>query len=148
MSGTFEGVGTLQFSPDNKHAYAYSGAVGVAAETTVLQFTTNSEYIVGRLYTGYCTPTNVTDDMTFQTKLNGSLIAARYMDTSKETQKGDSLTYFDIIIPPFSTVLVLSSNISSMSARDMCSIFTGEVGGAIQQTDLEAISDGSNWIKK
>ena len=46
MSGqTVTGLG-LQFTDDNKHAYAYSGDVVVSASnTTMLEFSTNSEYL-------------------------------------------------------------------------------------------------------
>ena len=49
MTGTFEGVGTLQFTPDNKHAYIYSGSLlngsgAGAADQTILLFRNNSEY--------------------------------------------------------------------------------------------------------
>jgi len=41
-----------------------------------------------------------------------------------------TLSYFDVIIPPFTTVKLVSKNISSATARDMCAIFTGKVGMA------------------
>jgi len=43
----------INFTPDNKHAYAYSGIVGVTnIEVALLEFETNSEYIIARFGLG------------------------------------------------------------------------------------------------
>jgi len=50
MSGTFQGVGTLQFTPDNKNAYAYSGAISINNETkTYLEFTTDDYILLSKI---------------------------------------------------------------------------------------------------
>jgi len=111
-------------------AYAYSGAVGVPNSSTVLIDTTSgSGIIVGRIYTGYCSPSNIVDDMTFEIKLNGELVSARYLDTSKEKDY-NQLAYITIVIPPITRVVVTSTNVSSSTERDMCCLITGRVYGA------------------
>ena len=111
-------------------AYAYSGAVGVPnSQTKLLSFQTGNKIISGRMYTGYCqdvTVAAVTDDIVFEVKLNGVLIAARYTDTAKEAGT-INMIYFTMIIPPYTSVEVLATNISSSTERDMCAIFTGNI---------------------
>ena len=79
------------------------------------------------MYTGYCqdvTVAAVADDIVFEVKLNGVLIAARYTDTAKEAGT-INMIYFTMIIPPYTLVEVFATNISSSTDRDMCAIFTG-----------------------
>ena len=49
MTGTFEGVGSLQFTPDNKYAYGFSGPVAVphtgSASATLIEGKTGLELI-------------------------------------------------------------------------------------------------------
>jgi len=111
-----------------QHAYAYSGAVGVASSTVLIDSTSGSGIIIGRIYTGYCSPSNIVDDMTFEIKLNDELISARYLDTSKEKDY-NQLAYITIVIPPVTRVVVTSTNISSGTERDMCCLITGTVYG-------------------
>ena len=45
MTGVFEGVGSLQFTPDNKLAYLYSGTKSINNGLgTLFEFKTGSEY--------------------------------------------------------------------------------------------------------
>jgi len=107
--------------------FAYSGAVEVPnSQTKLLNFQTGNKIISGRMYTGYCSASNVTDDMTFEIKLNGQLISARYTDTSKEGNT-HNMIYFTMIIPPYSLVEVFSTNASSSTGRGVCAIFTGSM---------------------
>jgi hypothetical protein len=124
-SNVIAGTG-LDLNYVGKKAYAYSGAVGVASTTKLLSFKTGNKIISGRMYTGYCSPTHITDDMSFEVKLNGVLISARYADTSKEANT-INMIYYTMIIPPYSLVEVFSTNISSGTERDMCAIFTGKI---------------------
>jgi len=125
-SNVIAGTG-LDLNYLGQKAYAYSGAVGVPnSETKLLSFQTGNKIISGRMYTGYCSPTSVTDDIAFEVKLNGVLISARYTDTSKEANT-INMIYFTMIIPPYTLVEVTATNISSATERDMCAIFTGNI---------------------
>jgi hypothetical protein len=151
MSGTFEGVGSLQFTPDNKHAYAYSGENQISTtEVIALNFNTNSEYIKGRfIFGGSIKYDNIGNGTinAFQIRFNNVIVATIKVATNTDDQP--SMELYDIIIPPFSNVVIGVIDSASTSAGFYTTTtFTGKVKGAIQQTDLEAISDGSNWIKK
>jgi len=126
VANSFTGVAE-QLEIAGNFAYAYSGAVEVPnSATDLLSFTTGNFTFVGRIYTGYCSQTLIVDDMTFGVFLNGALISARILDTSKEASY-NQLQYFTIIIPPYTEVLVQCTNVSSPTGRDMCAIMTGEI---------------------
>lgn len=146
MTGTFEGVGTLQFSPDNKFAYAYSGVIGVTnIEKTLLEFKTESEYIVAKFGIGSVRAEG--DDHNWKIYFNEIQINGRYLDrTYNEGYDMDIRT--PIIIPPFTTVKVTLDNQSSATEREWMAVVTGEVKGAIEQENLEAITDNNNWASK
>jgi hypothetical protein len=141
MTGTFEGLGTLQFTPDNKLAYAYSGSKDISSEQTMLNFDTNSEYLEGRFEFNADFSTGGGAGMRVQIFLNDIMIVEE-RDTSSDWNTGDN--EFHVIVPPFTNVKVKCLG----GAQDANVNFTAKVYGAIQQTNLEAISDGSNWIKK
>jgi len=126
-SNVVAGTG-LDLNYVGNRVYAYSGAVGVPnSQTYLLKFQTGNKLISGRMYTGYCqdvTVAAVADDIVFEVKLNGVLIAARYTDTAKEAGT-INMIYFTMIIPPYTLVEVFATNISSSTDRDMCAIFTG-----------------------
>ena len=126
VGGSFTGPAeALEIIGDQ--GYAYSGAVGVGSgDVTMLSFTTGNYTFTGRVYTGYCAQTNITDDMSFAVYLNGGLISARYLDTSKESNV-INMNYHTIVIPPYTEVRVACSNISSQTDRDMACIMTGEI---------------------
>jgi len=138
MTGTFEGVGQLQFTPDNKFAYAYSGMVAgsTSAQTTYLEFTTNSEYIRTTIQNG---STNETTRKTVYIYFNDIQIVRNDIDNAYSFPN----TY-EIIIPPFTKVSV---TLQLGGDDGMSSWFTliGKVHGAIEQENLESITDNNKW---
>ena len=130
MSGTFNGVGTLQFSPDNKHAYAYSGDINAPTAggySRLIQFETQSYYLVSKFNFGAApTTTNV-----------GFLIKIDDIDIIEiPTREPYDQTYnVELIIPPFSVVEVLADP----DGADMIvqTIMIAKVHGAIEQFNLE-----------
>jgi len=146
MSGTFEGVGSLQFTLDNKFAYAYSGLYKATTSfQEVLSFRTESEYIIGilQLNSGLdlSSPANrVTNSALI--KFNGvsvSFIAAGTLTDDSPTSQTQAL-----VIPPSTTVTVEVDS-SSTADRDFSVVFTGKVHGVIEQENLEAITDNNKW---
>jgi len=126
VTGSFTGP-AQQLELTANYGYAYSGAVAVSnSATDLLQFRTGNFTFVGRIYTGYCSQSNVLDDMTFGIFLNEALISARYLDTSKESNIYNMI-YHTIVIPPYTEVLVQCTNVSSSTARDMGCIMTGRI---------------------
>ena len=118
MTGVFEGVGTLQFSPDNKYCYAYSGSISpnsnAAPETTALLFTTQSYIIIFD---------SVAED--------------------DETATGQSP--LDLIIPPFSKFEI---KVGNAATSPFTVLLVGEVKGAIEQENLESITNNNKWASK
>jgi hypothetical protein len=147
MSGTFEGVGSLQFTPDNKFAQIASGIKDTSGQNnidTLLEFETNSEYLDSIIY--ITNGSGSGDDMRYYVRFNGVAMYQIYAGTS------DVLNQFGqpwrMIIPPFTTVLITMTNVSSGSARAHTALVYGKVGGAIEQQNLEAITDASNWASE
>ena len=145
MTGTFEGVGTLQFSPDNKFAYAYSGGVNVPASTeaTLLEFKNNSEYIVANFQFGIHAK-NQSDNSTFILYLNDVVI---WYDEKEDTESAGFDSPLIIIIPPFSTIKITGQITGAGDILHNANM-TGKVKGAIEQENLEAITDNDNWASK
>jgi len=148
MTGVFEGVGTLQFTPDNKHAYIYSGnkqVTGTTTETTLFEFTNNSEYLVARFQLSSDSGSN--DNIQSQLYFNNVVVQA-----SKYTINGlagwvDVLD-LHMIVPPFTTVKFTALNTSAVNARAHFAMMVAEVKGAIEQENLEAITDNNKWASK
>jgi hypothetical protein len=146
MTGTFEGTGSLQFTPDGKHAYAYSGKKTVTATPSdILTFETNSEYLVGEFKPQQSTAAAEGDDCLVNLYFNNILIVGYILGKNSFNEYDPSgTTETKIIIPPFTQVRIEMDNLSGGS-MDMCVTFIAKVKGAIEQIDLEAITDGTEW---
>jgi len=144
MTGTFEGVGTLQFSPDNKRAYAYSGGVSTVAATdvTLLQFTTGSEYHIAKIQFWY-DANGSGSNIEFKTSFNDVKITTIIVTDSNDAEW---CTPVELIIPPFTTVHIEAKNFTGTEA--VLASLTTKVKGAIEQQNLEAITDNSKWASK
>jgi len=145
MTGVFEGVGTLQFSPDNKFCYGYSGEIIVEnsadAGTTLLNFTTNSEYIIAE-YHIYNNQASAIDDFVKVQLNNITIVNARYQNANELHQDQP----LKIVIPPFSTFIISASASGATPSYQV--ILTGKVKGAIEQENLESITDNNKWASK
>ena len=136
MSGTFSGVGTLQFSPDNQRVYAYTGLVETSnnqTEVEMIQFTTGSEYLT--LLIQFSGDTERSDDLACRIYFNNTEIFKEIV------QVGSSLYSVNtegpnILVPPFTNVKINNQNMSSGNVRDTFLAITGNVYGAIEQFDL------------
>ena len=116
----------LQFTNDNKHAYAYSGTMAVSAGSeTALLFTTSSEYIIARIEISFDTTSLGTgEDIGYQIKLN-DIEVVDYNQVLSTIP--DNRPYSTIIIPPFAKFEGLLST-SDGSAINMGMTLTGKVG--------------------
>jgi len=142
MTGTFEGLQTLQFSPDNKFAYAYSGMISVAAEKTLLEIKPNSEYLNCLIELGSGSRTD--DDYKAKFILNDIVIFEKYLNNTYDPLIGIT----SIIIPPFTTFKLKIANQSTATANNWSAVLTAKVKGAIEQENLEAITDNNKWASK
>jgi len=114
----------LNFTPDNKHCYAYSGAKDSSGTATnYLDFITNSEYIDARIQPVYFA--QGTNNVSWLIKFNGVSI------TYAEVTSGRDYTPFQelfLIIPPFTHVEVEVDNLSGGS-ESVGVVLVGKVYG-------------------
>jgi len=116
----------INFTPDNKHAYAYSGIIeitGTSAQIKMLEFETNTEYIKGKVQ--FMSVESGGNDLNFFVYFNDVLVGTQSIGGAKEF-------YFmgiDIIVPPFTKVTLKGINIDASTARDSSVIFTGQAIG-------------------
>lgn len=145
MTGTFEGVGSLQFSPDNKYCFAYSGEVSVAnTELNLIDIKTNSEYIVGHVQLGSKAQEN--EDYEFKIYFNDVIVFSATFGNQGQYYLG--AWPVPIIIPPFTNVKMSLDNIADTDSRIWTVGLTGKVSGAIEQQNLESITDDNKWAEK
>lgn len=145
MTGTFEGVGSLQFSPDNKLAYAYSGVLSPAGtELDMLNIKTESEYIEGSIQT--VSGVEVSDNYEFTIYFNDVAIWKQRLTNTVQLYPYGMFPVL-VVIPPFTEVRATLENLTSDTGREWNVSLTGSVHGAIQQENLEAISNNNKWAK-
>lgn len=124
MSGTFSGVGALQFSPDNKTAYGYSGVVNTGTSfISLLEFSTNSEYIMGKVQNYSATITGA--DIFLKISYNDTVILSMAYNQQGQLDPAGTIPHH-LIIPPFTDVKIEQRVVSGTS--DLTVIFTGKVG--------------------
>jgi hypothetical protein len=144
MTGTFEGLKTLQFSPDNKYAQIMSGETETPAstdDTTLLEFTTEGYYLVAKFLFSYSDPFD-SDNMEHGILFN-DLRVFSYGVTGATTYTEPDNTV-PLIIPPYTNVKMNTKNYSG-NARTIYNLMVAKVKGTIEQIDLEAVTDGSKW---
>jgi len=105
-SQTIVGLG-LQFTQDNKHAFAYNTVQSTQDAQTVLEFTTGTGYILfDAFFTGptYFPDPNTGREANWQISLNGIVIATVHTDTSESgiLQQGQ----LKFIAPPLTIVKI------------------------------------------
>ena len=125
---------TLQFTDDNKHAYAYSGLY--TSNTTafeVLNFFSGEGYIVGEIQLNSATdddsPTAVNVNSA-NILFNGISIALLRAGTNGGVGYTDPSVSQKIIIPPRTTVSVMVDSNGTETDRYISIVFTGKVGMA------------------
>ena len=116
----------LNFTPDNKHAYAYSGVMGITnTETTMIEFNTNSEYLKGKVLFSYVD--NDTEDYRYRIYLNDTIV-----QVILQGRKDYDFMFeyaIPIIIPPFSNVKLTAQNIDNSNSRTQIASLTAEAFG-------------------
>ena len=132
MSGDTTIGNALQFTNDNKHAYAYSGRyTSTAVGVDVLQFQTNSEYIDAQFYfSGFIDLDDATTGLRgiMNIFFNDVEVSAVMVDAdSGNMQNGPPIP---LIIPPFTAVKVkLYANSTGPAYQGLVSV-VGKVGMA------------------
>jgi hypothetical protein len=129
MSGETVTSETLQFTNDNKHAYAYSGNIPIPtnSDTTILNFNTNSEYIKSKfVWFGDIAYLSSSKVITFKIKFNDIEV----YDNSRLTHSAHSWADQDVIpliIPPFTNVKAIIYTDDTGERTFGCAV-TGKVG--------------------
>ena len=114
----------LQFTNDNKKAYAYSGIVPIqSTETSLLIFNTNSEYLNAKIM--IYNESGSGDDMRYKIKFNNVTVVSTYSNSSNDTLLDTPII---MIIPPFTTVDITGDNVSSDTARNHTAHVWAKVG--------------------
>ena len=120
---------TLIFTPDNKHAFIYSGETSATdSEATFFETTTTSYYLVGQIQ--FTTPAGTSDDIVFRNYLNDIQVSGgAWTDTRQNESINQPIL---IIIPPFTKFSARCLNVTSSSARECYAMGTFKVFGAIE----------------
>ena len=119
----------LNFTPDNKHCYAYSGLAQTAGDNspeTRLEFDTNSEYIKADILVFLASGNN--DDLYYQIYFNDVQVAQSYEQTPPNLGTPNTAR---CIIPPFTNVKIKVANAQSSTARDLYIMVSGEAVGMV-----------------
>ena len=135
MSGQTVTGNALQFTNDNKRAYAYSGLINVpTTETNLLLFTTQSETHVAKFQVS---PVETHDeDVVFKFYLNNTQVQSIHIFDNKVAGSPLSLhNYILLIIPPFTTVKVTGT--MSANAYDQVVTMTSKVSMAPRVGNLD-----------
>ena len=117
-------INSLLFTDDNKRCWAYSGVISVAAEKTLLEVTTNSEYLECLIELGAGSRTD--DDYKARFVLNDIVVFEKYLNNTYDPLIG--ITPF--IIPPFTTFKLKIANQSTATANNWSAVLTAKVGMA------------------
>ena len=131
MSGqTVTGLG-LQFTDDNKHCWGYSGltAAGAVQDTdyTLLEFTTNSEYILAQI-NFYYGDGAIFNDFRYKVKFNSVEIISYEVKSGQEPAQNNEAK--PLIIPPHTIVQLTAANTEGGFSRNQMVTLVGEVGMA------------------
>ena len=103
----------LNFTPDNKRAYAYSGVVSVTnAKVNLIEFDTNSEYLASEVY--IFNGSGSGDDIEYTIEFNDVIVMKIYYLNTIRLE----IFKTKIIIPPFTNVKITGDNIQSSTGRD------------------------------
>jgi len=145
MTGTFEGLATLQFTPDNKYAYAYNRLLVNNTTATFIEFTTEGYYLVGTIQMGRNMKSGAETD--FLLLYNDiTVYSAKYDNGAGQTLVMPTQAPLPIIIPPFTNVK-LQCEVND-DADTIALGLTAKVGGTIEQENLESITNNNKWASK
>lgn len=150
MSGTYQGVNTLQFTPDNKYAYWYSGEFTATTETTLQgEFETGSYYLIGEV--------RIAGMVDMGSPASGSRLAVRIAYGNAEAGiintnpqlvianlhsdgADKDMPFSDtakIIIPPFTNVQFFRDGNQISTSQDGTISCVFKVKGTVEQFNLE-----------
>jgi len=117
----------INFTPDNKRCYAYSGLVTVGtSRVSLLEFNTQSEYLVSKFTPTYFTA-DTGENAFFEIYLNDILIYNAEVTTSTSSTP---FTFINFIVPPFTKVTIKSYTASG--DRNLGALISADAVGMIE----------------
>ena len=125
----------LNFTPDNKRVYAYSGIVSVnGTETDLINSETGTYYCIMKVAFGSGVIVDDTDDFTYRIRFNGEIIWQHTQDHSDAQYTWPSTLH--IIIPPYTRVRLTAENTTDNTSHNQIVTMTGRVYG-MTETDYQ-----------
>ena len=119
----------LNFTPDNKRAYAYSGVKGINNSVAeLIGFSTNSETFDARIQFFVNNISN--DDVEYIIKFNDVQVLAFLQPQTYQSSSGGYVP-IHMIIPPFTDVSITLQNKTDSSTLDHSCSITGNVYGMV-----------------
>jgi len=115
----------LNFTPDNKHAYAYSGITAVTNSlVTIMEFTTQSYYVVASFQAQYFSDNN--DVYLHTVKFNDTEVIGFEFNGSNNA---DGAIKRPLLIPPFTKVTCTAKNTTDSTSNNIGVAIIGECFG-------------------
>ena len=115
------GVGT-SFNTIGDHGYAYSGNIDIDNNvTTMLDFSTGNYYVIATYQPGYVQKTG--DDYDFQLTFDDQAICGIHQEVLHQTP----LTPIQLLIPPYTRVVVTGQNTTDTSTNGVFVNIVGRV---------------------
>jgi len=124
----------INFTPDNKRAYIYSGEKNVTnVELILFEFSTNSEYLKARFQLTSDSGSN--DNINSQLYFNNVVVQAGIYTLNGLAPWNDILS-LHMIIPPFTDVKFTATNLSAVNARPHFAMMVAKAYG-MTETDYQ-----------
>jgi len=124
--GNPSGTGTsLNYVGD--HCYAYSGSIAITSQVqTMLNFNTGNTYSMVRIQTGVTQGGGgaQSDDIETVVTLNSEVVISRMLSHNNESGQ---LTTINLLIPPYSSLLVTCDNIQGTTSTPTQVTLSGRV---------------------
>jgi len=116
----------LNLNVIGKHAYAYSGVVGItASETTLLNFQMGSSYLVATLQISYLALSSI--DVNYRIYINDVVIQGYLAYETAGASEPDNL--IPILVPPYATIKVTGT--AATGNPDHVASLVGRIYGKI-----------------
>ena len=120
-AGTGKGLNIVRTS-EATFAFAFSGIVPCNnVATTLMNFTSGSEVIEGKMQIFYAE--HIEQDMDYTLQMNGEIITKFFVNDKFD---GD-VNWFPILIPPYTHVVLTAQNIVDSDTVDQCATIIGRL---------------------
>jgi len=118
----------INFTPDNKRAYAMSGSFSFTDSVAYgLDFVTNTEYLVATVYFGYHSPSS--NNIESRILFNDIIVFQAESNNSYTGDFQNGFAHIKILIPPFTHVQMGAINVSESDARTCTIVLSADAFG-------------------